>query len=45
MYHLVESLFVLDRVKEGTTALMDRIRPEIRLIIQKTVNDVQMCVL
>lgn len=37
---LVEALYVLDRVKEGASALLGRVRSEVRSVVQRTVNDI-----
>eukprot|EP01122_Echinamoeba_exundans_P013216 TRINITY_DN5727_c1_g1_i1.p1 TRINITY_DN5727_c1_g1~~TRINITY_DN5727_c1_g1_i1.p1 ORF type:complete len:1196 (+),score=222.83 TRINITY_DN5727_c1_g1_i1:69-3656(+) len=37
---LVEALYVLDRVKEGASSMLGRVRSEIRTVVQRTVNDI-----
>lgn len=36
---LIESLFVLDRVKFSVETLLEGVRPELNIIIQKTVAE------
>jgi hypothetical protein len=41
MSQLVDALFVLGREREATLELMERIRPELRLIIKRTISIVK----